>query len=212
VLRRFMVFIGWGLSSFCFLLAFVSLFSTPGAGKLIGLSIAGWGLIFLPPLWDKTIKHGLPINIISRVIGFIVLPILFSVLAIVGGYQPEKVADVKAPSAPNTNPVSRPSVTNITTTEPSKISAKDSKPASSVSKPSPVPGITMANYSRIETGMVYTKVVEILGKEGKELSSSEIGGIKTVMYQWDSDGFNFANMNAMFQNGKLIQKAQFNLK
>jgi hypothetical protein len=125
--RRFMVFIGWGLSSFCFLLAFVYLFSTPGAGKLISLSIAGWGLIFLPPLWDKTIKYGLPTNIISRLIAFVVLPIIFSVLAIAGGYQPEKVASVNSSSAPKTNPSPQPSVKNITT-EPSKIPTKDSKP------------------------------------------------------------------------------------
>ncbi len=35
-------------------------------------------------------------------------------------------------------------------------------------------------------------------------------GIKTVMHQWmNSDG---SNMNAMFQNDKLVQKAQFGLR
>ncbi len=69
----------------------------------------------------------------------------------------------------------------------------------------------MANYTRLKTGMTYPQVVEILGKEGTELSSNEIGGYRTVMYQWEGEGF-AANMNAMFQNGKMIQKAQFGLK
>src|SRR5690242_11917409 len=78
------------------------------------------------------------------------------------------------------------------------------------------PGVTMANYSRLKTGMTYSQVVNILGKEGTELSSSEIAGIKTIMYQWYGDGLTGnvfgANMNVMFQNGKLVQKAQFGLR
>ena len=78
------------------------------------------------------------------------------------------------------------------------------------------PGVTMENYNRLKTGMTYPQVVRILGKEGTELASNEIAGIKTVMYQWDGDGLvagiSGANMNAMFQNGKLIQKAQLGLR
>lgn len=74
----------------------------------------------------------------------------------------------------------------------------------------PISGVTMANYGRIQTGMTYTQVVQILGKSGTELSSNEIAGYRTVMYQWQGDGI--ANMNVMFQNGKVIQKAQFGLK
>ena len=73
-------------------------------------------------------------------------------------------------------------------------------------------GVTMANFSRLKTGMTYSQVVEILGKEGEELSSNEIGGYKTVMYKWDGDAGWGSNMNAMFQNGKLNSKAQFGLK
>lgn len=58
--------------------------------------------------------------------------------------------------------------------------------------------------------MTYEEVVAILGKPGTEISSNELAGIKTVMYQWEA-GFG-ANMNAMFQDGGLVQKAQFGLR
>ncbi len=71
-------------------------------------------------------------------------------------------------------------------------------------------GVTMANYNRLRTGMSYSQVVKILGSGGTELSSNDIGGYHTVMYMWQGDGG--GNMNAMFQNGRLIQKAQFGLQ
>ena len=70
----------------------------------------------------------------------------------------------------------------------------------------------MENYNRLKTGMTYAQVVQILGKEGEELSSNEIGGYTTVMYKWDGDAGWGANMNAMFQNGKMNSKSQFGLK
>jgi len=71
-------------------------------------------------------------------------------------------------------------------------------------------GVTLAAYKRLRTGMTYSEVVRILGRDDTDISSNDIGGFHTVMYQWQSDGI--GNMNAMFQNGKLIQKAQFGLK
>ena len=55
------------------------------------------------------------------------------------------------------------------------------------------------------------EVVAILGKEGEEMSSNDVAGYNTVMYKWDGDSGFGANMNGMFQNGKLVQKAQFGL-
>jgi len=72
-------------------------------------------------------------------------------------------------------------------------------------------GITLAKYMKLNTGMTYDDVVSILGKNGVELSSTEIAGIKSVMYKWD--GVSFAsNMNATFSNNQLVSKAQFGLK
>lgn len=92
------------------------------------------------------------------------------------------------------------------------------KPDSGFSLPSIGANIvTFEEYERIEVGMSYKQVVEIIGSNGEELSRNKIEGIpgvmesvETVMYQWMNK--NGANMNAMFQNDKLIQKAQYGLK
>jgi uncharacterized lipoprotein YehR (DUF1307 family) len=97
--------------------------------------------------------------------------------------------------------------TSTTSSSPSSLPGSPSKTSASNSSA----GVTMANFSQLKTGMTYAQVVKILGKDGEEMSSNEISGIKTVMYKWDGNGFG-ANMNAMFQNGKLMSKAQLGLK
>jgi hypothetical protein len=69
--------------------------------------------------------------------------------------------------------------------------------------------LTLSKYLEIREGMTYAEVTAIVGRPGVEQSSNNIGGIKTVLYEW-RDGM--TAMNAMFQNAKLIQKAQFGLK
>jgi hypothetical protein len=97
----------------------------------------------------------------------------------------------------------------------SNSNSRSNSNASSSSTPASTPastaGVTMANYNRLKTGMTYPQVVQILGKEGTELSRNDMAGYETIMYQWEGDSF-ASNMNAMFQNGKLMQKAQFGLK
>ncbi|WP_232335511.1 DUF3862 domain-containing protein [Thermoactinomyces sp. CICC 10735] len=92
------------------------------------------------------------------------------------------------------------------------ISEKADVPA--VSTPEPAvkekDEVTMEEFKKIKNGMTYEEVVEIIGFEGTEMSSTEIGGIKTIMYSWQND--DGSNMNAMFQNNKLNTKAQFGLK
>lgn len=79
------------------------------------------------------------------------------------------------------------------------------------------PVVTMDEYTQIREGMTYSQVVSIIGASGEEVASNVIEGVpgvmptmRTTMYQWvNADG---SNMNAMFQNGELIQKAQFGLR
>jgi hypothetical protein len=77
--------------------------------------------------------------------------------------------------------------------------------------------VTFTKYQKIENGMSYHQVVEIIGTQGQESSRNHMDGvpgvvnaIETVMYQWINP--NGSNMNAIFQNDKLMQKAQFGLE
>jgi len=71
---------------------------------------------------------------------------------------------------------------------------------------------TLAEYNRIHVGMSYDEVREIIGAQGTEMSRNRTGGITTVMYSWPGAGIVGANMNAIFQGGKLVDKAQFGLR
>ncbi len=68
--------------------------------------------------------------------------------------------------------------------------------------------INYENFLKINMGAKYDEVVAILG-EGKELSSSEIGGIKSKMYTWNGSGI--SNVNVTIQNDEVTAKAQVGL-
>jgi len=84
------------------------------------------------------------------------------------------------------------------------------------SQPPPTP-ITMGKYNMLFPGASYSHACSVIGIDGVETSSSEMPGIpgftqsiRTVMYVWQNpDG---SSMSAMFQNDKLISKAQLGLK
>lgn len=84
------------------------------------------------------------------------------------------------------------------------------KAAQEVQKQQEANTITLAQFNQIQNGMTYQQVVQIIGRQGTVISENNIVDIHTIMYQWEA-GF-MANMNAMFQNDKLMQKAQFGLK
>lgn len=71
------------------------------------------------------------------------------------------------------------------------------------------PQMNATNFARIREGMTFDEVVAIVGEPSQLLSSSQIGESKAVVYQWKA-GF-FANAIAMFQDGKMISKAQTGL-
>ena len=73
-----------------------------------------------------------------------------------------------------------------------------------------LPVVTRHEYEQVGEGQTYEEVTAIIGEPGREISSSDLAGMRTVMYSWsNSDG---SNMNAVFQDGKLITRAQFGLK
>lgn len=71
------------------------------------------------------------------------------------------------------------------------------------------PRLTAETYGQISEGMTYDQVVAIVGPPESELSSSDIGGIRTVVYGWK--GGLLANANMTFQDGRLVSKAQYGL-
>jgi len=92
------------------------------------------------------------------------------------------------------------------------------KPRAGLTIPSFSPQIvTLSEFRRLKTGISYHEAVNIIGTQGEEISRNRIDGvpgvtesIETIMFQWANK--NGSNMNAMFQNDKLISKAQFGLK
>ena len=71
------------------------------------------------------------------------------------------------------------------------------------------PVVTKAEYDRLQTGMSLSEAQRIIGASGEEMSRSEMAGTVTLMQSWTNP--NGSNMNAMFQDDKLINKAQFGL-
>lgn len=67
-------------------------------------------------------------------------------------------------------------------------------------------------FAKVAIGMSYAQVKEIIGCDGVVMSESEMAGFKSIMVGWDGEGGAGANMNAVFQNGKLHMKSQFGLR
>jgi len=70
--------------------------------------------------------------------------------------------------------------------------------------------VTMDAYRGLKTGMNYIDACATIGFWGTEITRSDLAGYTTVMYAWQNPGG--SNMNAMFQNGQLVSKAQFGLR
>lgn len=76
-------------------------------------------------------------------------------------------------------------------------------------------GVTKAGFAALKDGMSYREVVGILGGDGELLSETTLGDVRTAMYRWKpvNPGRVFQpSLDVMFQDDKLISKAQYNLK
>ena len=92
-------------------------------------------------------------------------------------------------------------------TAPSTVAEIEKKPA----KAEPC-GATLAEFYKLQTGMSYDQVERIIGCDGEISSQVEIAGINTAMVTWKATDRFIGSMNATFQNGKLVARAQFGLK
>jgi hypothetical protein len=71
------------------------------------------------------------------------------------------------------------------------------------------PVVTQAEYERIQTGMTYRQVADIVGEPGVELSRSGMAGNIAVVYFWSNP--NGSVLDAVFSNDRLVSKAQSRL-
>lgn len=101
-------------------------------------------------------------------------------------------------------PIEQPNLVATPSTEPSE------SPNSGSWTEDP-PSVNLGHYQALKSGMSYSEVCRLLGDAGVEVSSSDIAGTHTAMYQWKAGRFG-ANMNAMFQNDRLVSKAQMGLR
>jgi hypothetical protein len=70
---------------------------------------------------------------------------------------------------------------------------------------------TYAEYQQLNTGESLTDVQAKMQCVGKEMSSGEFAGIKSVI-QTFGDAFNGGIVTVMLSNGKVINKSQMGLK
>ncbi len=92
---------------------------------------------------------------------------------------------------------------------PSTSSNTSSTPGSS-SRSSSSSGLTKEKFDQIKNGMSYKEVVSILGKEGEEVSSTQVGKTKIASMKWQ--GTNSEVIYVNFTNDKSTFKSQANLK
>jgi hypothetical protein len=78
--------------------------------------------------------------------------------------------------------------------------------------------ITLEEFERIDDGMTYDQVVEIIGGEGVQAGGQgarEVDGMRTPeiqIYTWDGAGWRRADATVTFQDGLVSSKAQSGLR
>jgi len=110
--------------------------------------------------------------------------------------------------------VANPGGEEPTATAPQSSSQSGQATAQPTQEPENEPTMTKAEFDAIQNGMTYEEVVSIVGGEGELMSETGSPGdpLHTVMYMWQGEGDIGANANAMFQGGKMVNKAQLGLK
>ena len=88
--------------------------------------------------------------------------------------------------------------------------AASSKPASNEKSTAPAGVVDGVKYSKVDLGMSYDEVKNIMGSAGDQISSSDINGNSMATYQWlnaDETG----TCAVAFKNGKVCTKMQMNV-
>ena len=93
-------------------------------------------------------------------------------------------------------------------------------PTSTLSSPTPNPssvaegpyrvGVTLANYNRLQTGMTYDQVRQILGKDGEVRIRANTAKFVSLTYAWKGD--DSGELFGIFHDDKLVKKSEYSLK
>lgn len=70
--------------------------------------------------------------------------------------------------------------------------------------------VTLEKFNKIETGMTYQQVVDIIGEEGTISTESSYGNQSMKVYYWYASN-KIANATISFMNGKVTAKSQVGL-
>lgn len=102
--------------------------------------------------------------------------------------------------------------TENASSEPKQEEADTKENSSKKEAPAKEGVLTEKKFKEIKDGMTYDEVVKIIGAEGSLMSETGEKGtdFHTEMYEFETDGF-LSNATLTFQNGKLVNKAQFGL-
>ncbi|MBP0021954.1 MAG: hypothetical protein J7647_30905 [Cyanobacteria bacterium SBLK] len=84
-------------------------------------------------------------------------------------------------------------------------------PAPTTAEEKPAKQLTLADYEAIANGITLEEARKALESDGKQMSSSEVAGIKTEIYIWENTPPT-SNITLTFQDGKMVSKAQFGLE
>ncbi len=122
-------------------------------------------------------------------IGFVVL------ILVVLGCNCQRFKDLAEESRPT--PSSSPTTSSNTSTTSSPSSSSKS-------------GLTLDKYNQIKNGMSYKEVVDIMGSEGVQQSSSGEGKYKVETYKWDGEQYQF--ISVVFMGDKVYSKVQAGVK
>ncbi len=85
----------------------------------------------------------------------------------------------------------------------------DDQPPATVADAAGNPSFTSSMYAQLQKGMTYRQVVDVLGNEGEQLSSSYFDGAANQVYVWaNSDD---SHICVVFRDGTVLVKAQSGL-
>jgi hypothetical protein len=73
-------------------------------------------------------------------------------------------------------------------------------------------GATLAEYQALQIGSSPNHAVRIIGCSGTELGRVAYGGQESLMVSYSGEERVFTNMNATFDNDRLVAKAQLGLE